>query len=69
MTTTTAKKVYRRGSESRFTISLTAEDREKLDQITAALKAKSGFTVSHSIVLSLGLGALHKELCGKTARD
>jgi hypothetical protein len=61
-------KVYQRGSESRFTISLTAEDRVKLDQLTTTYKEKLGVTVSHSVVLSLGLGCLHKELCGKTSK-
>lgn len=67
--TTTNKKAYqpRIGGDGglRFTIRLTDEDGEKLDQLVAALKKQSGITVSHAIVLSLGLGALHKELCGR----
>ncbi len=54
-------KVYRRGSDSRFTISLTAEDRAKLDEIEQVYQAKRGCPVSHSIALALAIIALHEE--------
>ena len=66
----TNKKLYRRDGEYRTTISLSAEDREKFDQVSAAYKTKFGIVASHSIILSLGLDCLHKELCGKiTTRE
>ena len=55
-------KVYRRGSDSRFTISLTAEDRAKLDEIEQVYHAKRGCLVSHSIALALAITALLEEV-------
>ena len=55
-------KVYRRGTDSRFTFSLTAEDRAKLDEIERVYQERRGVPVSHSVALALAITALHEEV-------
>ncbi len=56
------RKVYRRGTDSRFTLSLTPEDRARLDGIERVYQAERGVPISHSIALALAIAALHEEV-------
>jgi hypothetical protein len=60
----TGTKIYRRGTDSRFTISLTPDDRAKLDEIERTYGTKRGGSspISHSIAIALALDALHEEM-------
>ena len=57
------QKAYRRGTSlPRITLSLSAEDRARLDRIKADYRRRTSIDLSFSIIVGLSLAALHDQV-------